>query len=207
MALECLYWNTDTCTVGRVENIKDWNFKIEVFFSLNYVITKLKKKNCPFSNFNLCYFQPDLMDRYNSEIWINIVHLLIQIQIHYVIIDKTVIICKNINTSSLLNAEVGAHHVPRHTYAIFCHYGITVAMLVLTFLKVNNRSTHLLGLFSSTQFRMLDLSASHLLYLHLSPGLYLCRLNCICACVWAFYLQNVGLGGRRTSWSRPGIPT
>lgn len=80
---------------------------------------------------------------------------------------------------------------------------------ILTFLKVNNRCNHLFGLFSGTQFEMLDLSASHLLYLHLSPGLYLCRLSCICAscCVWDFYLQNVGSGGRRTSWSRPGIQT
>ena len=67
---------------------------------------------------------------------------------------------------------------------------------ILTFLKMENRCSHLLGLFSSTQFKMLYLSASHLLYLHLSPGLYLCRLSCICAsCVWASLFAECRFGG------------
>ena len=72
----------------------------------------------------------------------------------------------------------------------------------VTFLKVNNRCSHLLGLFSSRQ----------------NVGFVFCictcRLDCICPVSVVFvppseplYLQNVGSGGRPTSWSRPGTPT
>ena len=77
-----------------------------------------------------------------------------------------------------------------------------VRVKILTFLKVNYRCSHLLGLFSSRQ----------------NVGFVFCictcRLDCICPVSVVFvppseplYLQNVGSGGRPTSWSRPGTPT